>query len=398
MSDQISIIGLGYVGLPLAVAAANSGYAVIGVDKDSNKIKKIVGGSIDLDGINQSEIASLINTKKLILTTEYKSIARSEIIIICVPTPLTANHKPDLDFVLAATAELAQHMKRNALIILESTVSPGTTREILAPLIESKSNFSADDYLLVFSPERIDPANSTWGIKNTPKLVAGTTIKATNKAKSFYSKFIDDVIVCESIEIAETAKLLENSFRLLNIAFVNELSTFCSRLGIDLLKVIEAASSKPYGFMPFYPSLGAGGHCIPVDPVYLTNRASEMNTPIKILELAQEINLQTPKKYLNRLEHKIGTLSGKKILVIGISYKANVADVRESSAVTLINELRKKDAIVSWHDDLVGEWNGEKSVNLDANFDFAILASHHTYLNLNQLNGIEIYDCRSSLI
>jgi len=396
--EQVGVIGLGYVGLPLAVAAANSGFQVLGIDTNDDKIENIINGTLSIDGVRQEELVQLFQSRKLNVSTEYKLLEKSEIVVICVPTPLTENHKPDLEFVLNATGELAKHIKKDTLIILESTVSPGTTREVLAPLIEQNSDLTCDDYFLAFSPERIDPANSIWGIRNTPKLVAGTTPEATIRARSFYSRFIDNVIVCESLEIAETAKLLENSFRLLNIAFINELSSFCSSLGIDIAKVIEAASTKPYGFMPFYPSLGAGGHCIPVDPIYLTSKASAINAPIRLLDLAQEINAQSPKKFLERLNSKVGSFSGKRILVIGISYKANVADVRESPSLVLIKELRKNGAIVKWHDSLVGRWNNENSVNIGADFDFAILCVKHDNADLSQLKGIDIYDSQSSIL
>jgi UDP-N-acetyl-D-glucosamine dehydrogenase len=265
-------------------------------------------------------------------------------------------------------------------------------------LIQEKSKLNREEFLLAFSPERIDPANLTWNIKNTPKLVAGMNGAAATKAAEFYSKFINEVIMCDSLEIAETAKLLENSFRLLNIAFINELSNFCSRQGVDILKVIAAASTKPYGFMSFYPSLGAGGHCIPVDPVYLTTRASEVDASMKLLELAQEVNSDTPANYIRRLEAKVGKVENKKILVIGIGYKANVADVRESPVLTLIHVLRAKKAIVEWHDELVQDWNGENSVDLSGDFDFAILATPHNNVDLRKLNGIEIYDSRNSLL
>jgi UDP-N-acetyl-D-glucosamine dehydrogenase len=398
LTETISVIGLGYVGLPLAIAAANSGYKVIGVDKDLKKIELICGGSAQIDGIDHIELRSLIDSKQINVGTEYSAIENSKIIIVCVPTPLTKDHKPDLGFVIGATEELSPFIKKDTLIVFESTVSPGTTREVLAPLIHRNSSLKNSEYFIAFSPERIDPANLIWNVKNTPKLVAGMNTEAVNKAGEFYSKFIDKVIVCESLEIAETAKLLENSFRLLNIAFINELSNFCSRQGIDILKVIEAASNKPYGFMPFYPSLGAGGHCIPVDPVYLSTKANEVGAPTKLLELAQQINANTPKDYVKRLESKVGKVKGKRVLVIGIAYKANVADVRESSALILINELRRKKAIVNWHDELVKEWDGEKSVGLGGQFDFAIVATQHNDVDISQLNAIDIYDSRSSVI
>ena len=398
MSNSIGIIGLGYVGLPLAIEAAKSGFRVVGIDKDLQKIGLINNGNSGIEGIDENELSSLISSRKIDVTSEYSKLNAIEIIIVCVPTPLNKKHEPDLGYVIDAATKLSVYVKRGTLIIFESTVSPGTTREILAPLIQEKSKIGSEELLLAFSPERIDPANTTWNVKNTPKLVAGINGTAARMAAEFYSKFIDKVVTCDSLEIAETAKLLENSFRLLNIAFINELSNFCFRQGIDVLKVIAAASTKPYGFMPFYPGLGAGGHCIPVDPVYLTTRASEVHASMKLLELAQKVNSNTPVSYINRLESKVGKIKNKKILIVGIAYKANVADVRESPALTLIDELRAKKAVVKWHDEFVQHWNGENSVDLNTNYDFAILATFHNGVDLSKLNGIVVYDSRGSLI
>ena len=280
---------------------------------------------------------------------------------------------------------------------MESTVGPGTTRDFLVPILEQGSGLSKEDFYVAFSPERIDPLNKNWNIKNTPKIVAGLTEKSKVMAIEFYSKFIDNVIPVESLEVAETAKLLENSFRLVNISFINEISIFCKRLGIDVNDVINAASSKPYGFMPFYPSIGVGGHCIPVDPVYLANKADQIGIETRFIDLAVQINKEMPAYFVDRAEEKIGDLKGKKVLVVGVSYKPNVADVRETPVGELIKGLAKRDAEVSWHDDLVKEWNGENSVALSSDFDLAIIATPHDYLDLTKLGEVPILNTRGSI-
>jgi UDP-N-acetyl-D-glucosamine dehydrogenase len=250
---------------------------------------------------------------------------------------------------------------------------------------------------LAFSPERIDPGNKTWSLENTPKLIAGLTLTAQIKANKFYSKFILHTIICDSLEIAETAKLLENSFRLLNISFINEISIFCEKLNIDSTKVVEAASTKPYGYMPFYPGLGVGGHCIPVDPIYLANLADEIGSPLSMIESSDKINQQMPRHFVERAKNMIGGLEGKRVLVVGVAYKPNISDVRESPAVSLILGLTESGAAVSWHDDLVKEWNGEESVLLSDNYDLAILTTPHDYLDLSKLGSVPILNTRSSI-
>jgi UDP-N-acetyl-D-glucosamine dehydrogenase len=267
---------------------------------------------------------------------------------------------------------------------------------VVVPILEKESGLSRDQFLVAYSPERIDPMNKKFTIKNTPKLVAGLTPVAAVKAKEFYSKFIDQVDVCDSLEVAETAKLLENSFRLVNISFINELAMFCQKIGIDVNDVIKAASTKPYGFMPFYPSVGVGGHCIPVDPLYLAQAARAVGAPTRFIELADEINLGMPTYFVGRASEMLGGLKDKKVLVIGVSYKPNVADVRETPVEALISGLKKSGAVVSWHDDLVKSWNGESSVELGSGFDLAILATPHDYLNLSLLGNVPVLNTRGS--
>ena len=393
----ISVIGQGYVGLPLSLAAAESGFKIVGVDVNQNIVKQLNSGLTKLEDVNLFSLKEFLKNGSYSATTEFSVVSESSIILICVPTPLQNDHKPDLSYLISAVQSVGKYLSKGSLVIIESTVAPGTTRGLLVPLLEKESNLNVNEFLVAFSPERIDPQNKTWNIKNTPKLVSGLTKEAIVKAIDFYSKFIDNIIECNSIEVAEMAKLLENSFRLVNISFINEISIICQKLGIGVTDVINAAATKPYGFMPFYPSIGVGGHCIPVDPIYLSDKAREIGAPTRFIDLADEINQEMPRYFVTRAEEKFGGLASKKVLVIGVSYKPNVADVRETPVEALILCLKEKGAKVSWHDDLVKEWNGDKSVALSSDFDLAILATPHDYLDLSILGEIPILNTRSSI-
>ncbi len=397
MNSEVSVIGLGYVGLPAAIAASKSGFKVIGIDINIELVDTLNKGTSNVTDVPNSDLKNALLDKKFEASSDFALIRNSEVVLICVPTPLKGGGKPDLSFVEAATKSVARHLKKGSVLILESTVMPGVTKSVVLPLVEKFSELARTDFYLAYSPERIDPLNKTWNITNTPKLVAGLNLDSRKKAVEFYSKFVDSIIECESIEVAEIAKLLENSFRLVNISFINELSMFCDKIGVDIGSVIKAASTKPYGFMPFYPSIGVGGHCIPVDPIYLASKAEELKVPQNMINIAVEINKKMPGYFVGRAEEKIGGLKAKKILVIGVSYKPNVADVRESPVEGLIAVLRQKNAHVSWHDDLVKEWNGEKSVALTNEYDLAILATPHAYLDLTKLGDVPILNTRGSI-
>ena len=394
--NKIIIFGQGYVGLPLAIAASRVDFEVTGIDIDDQKIYGIKSGVSPVEDVTDLEISSAL------LRGNYKASSNTyihpstEIICICVPTPLGKNHQPDLDILKSAAKDVGKNLKQEMLVIIESTIQPGTTRNVVVPILEKESGLKSNQFLVAYSPERIDPMNKKFTIKNTPKLVAGLTPEAALKAKEFYSKFIDQVDVCDSLEVAETAKLLENSFRLVNISFINELAMFCQKIGIDVNDVIKAASTKPYGFMPFYPSVGVGGHCIPVDPLYLAEAAREVGAPSRFIELADEINLGMPTYFVGRASEMLGGLKDKKVLVIGVAYKPNVADVRETPVEALINGLKKSGAVVNWHDDLVKSWNGEGSVALGSGFDLAILATPHDYLDLSLLGNVPLLNTRGS--
>ena len=396
MKTKIGIIGQGYVGLPLSLAAASAGYEVLGIDSDTKKVSQINSGNSPIEDISNNEISAMIKSGSYRCLTHVDSTFDAEAILICVPTPLGSDHQPDLSYLRSAVEAAGKALKQSRLIIIESTIQPGTTRDILVPILEKASGLNRDQFLVAYSPERIDPANKTWKISNTPKLVAGLTDKAAQKTKAFYSKFINQVDICDSLEVAETAKLLENSFRLVNISFINELSIFCQKIGIDINDVIKAAATKPYGFMPFYPSVGVGGHCIPVDPIYLASAAKEAGAPTRFIELADQINLEMPNYFVGRANDVLGGLKGKKVLVIGVAYKPNVSDVRETPVASLIAGLEKSGALVSWHDDLVKTWNNQTSVPINDQYDLAIIATPHDYIQLSKLGNTPVLNTRGT--
>jgi UDP-N-acetyl-D-glucosamine dehydrogenase len=394
---KITVVGQGYVGLPLAIAAVNAGYTVYGLDNNEEKINSLGNGISIIEDLADEEIKESIDSKRYLPTTDQGVVADSEVVLICVPTPLSPDHQPDLAALTSAITTVGKNLMVGTLVIVESTIEPGTCRNVLLPILIKESGLKESDFKLAYSPERIDPTNKTWSINNTPKLVAGLTDSAADKAEVFYGKFISTITKCSSLEIAETAKLLENSFRLVNISFINELAIFCQKMGIEINEVISAAATKPYGFMPFYPSVGVGGHCIPVDPIYLAHASKAVGATSRFIELADQINQEMPGYFVGRAEKKLGGLKNKSVLVIGVSYKPNVADVRETPVEALIAGLKQKGAQVTWHDDLVKEWNGEKSVALSNKYDLAILATTHDHLDLTKLGDVPILRTRGSI-
>ena len=397
MSKAISIVGLGYIGLPLALAASNNEHDVIGIDTDKFKVDQINKGISPIEDVSDVQLNLALKNAKFMATNSFEFIQDSEITIICVPTPLDSNRKPDLSYVEKAIELISPYLVKGTLLVLESTVAPGTTRNLLPTLVEKYSKLPSSEFYYAYSSERVDPLNKNWNLKNTPKIVAGLDSESREMARVFYAGFVDQVIEAESLESAELAKLLENSFRLINISFINEFAMYCQEKGINVNEVISLASSKPYGFMPFYPSIGVGGHCIPVDPLYLADSAREIGSSTRFLDLADQINLAMPNYFINRAIAILESLKEKKILVIGISYKPNVADVRESPVMALVAGLTQNGAVVSWHDNLVKEWNGEKSVALSNKYDLAILATPHDYLDLTKLGDVPILNTRGSI-
>ena len=395
--NKVGIVGLGYVGLPTAVFAAESGYLVCGFDTNEEKVKQIKACVSYIEDIESVRVRNVVVNKLLSAHNQVEGLNNSDIIVICVPTPISQSRKPDLTYLLEATSGVAKVLKAGTLVIIESTVEPGTIRNIIVPILEKESNLARDKFMVAYSPERIDPGNKKWNLGNVPKLISGMNQESIDSAKTFYAKFVNELIECPSFEVAETAKLLENSFRYINISFVNELSMFCKNLGINIMDVVNAASTKPYGFMPFYPGIGVGGHCIPVDPLYLANKAREIGAPTEFIDLADRINQKMPGYFVERAEERLGGLSEKKILVVGVAYKPNISDVRETSAKALITGLRSKGADVYWHDDLVKKWDGENSVPLSNSYDLAILATPHDYLDLSKLGLVPLLNTKSSI-
>jgi UDP-N-acetyl-D-glucosamine dehydrogenase len=385
------------VGLPIAILIAEHGHKVVGIDLNKQRVEALNSGQSPIEDISGSDLVNVLEKNLYYASNDFNNVSECQIIIICVPTPLTSEKLPDLSYLEKAILSITPYLKKDSLIVIESTISPGTTRNYIGPLIENSTKLRGEDYLLSFSPERIDPRNSLWTLKNTPKLVSGINTKSCQAAKDFYSEFIEEIVVCESLEIAETAKLLENSFRLINISFINEIAMFCQKFGIDVNEVIRAAETKPYGFMSFYPSIGIGGHCIPVDPIYLSKTANDVGSPTKMIDLAVNINNEMPLYFLGRAEEIIGNLKSKRILLIGVSYKPNVADVRETPVEKLMLGLREKGSKVFWHDDFVKEWNGEKSVPITSDYDLAIIAAPHDNLDLNNLGSVPVLNTRSSI-
>ena len=391
MSLKVAIVGQGYVGLPLAMAAVGAGHSVVGIDSDAGLVSSLSSGVSVIEDVSDSELAAAIKSGYSV-SGSFSAVGDCSVVVVCVPTPLDAAGAPDISVLVGAVSSVASVVKPGVLVIVESTIATGTIRKVIAPILEAK--LGVGNFDLVYSPERIDPLNKKWGVKNTPKLVAGLSEVALSRAVSFYSGFVSTVVPGSSVEVIETAKLLENSFRFVNISFINEISVLCDALGIDVLEVIEAAASKPYGFMPFYPGAGVGGHCIPVDPIYLASAARDAGSPSRFIELARDINSAMPAYFVGRAVEKLGTLPGKKIIVIGVAYKANVSDTRESAAEKLIDLLRGAGAIVSWHDDVVGTWRGEESSALSASFDLAILVTPHDGLDMAALSSVPVINTR----
>jgi len=387
---RVAIIGQGYVGLPLAIAAATAGHEVVGIDSNPDLVSRILEGKSPIGDLTDLDIATAVSSGRYHASQSFEPIAQTEIVIICVPTPLDTDHKPDLSCLTSALISVSQYLAPNALVINESTVAPGTTRETIANLL----NLAGVPYEVAYSPERIDPANKDWKVTNTPKLVAGLTDQAAERAASFYRSFIDSITIGSSLEVIETAKLLENSFRLINISFINEIAQFCTAMQIDVREVIAAAATKPYGFMPFYPSAGVGGHCIPVDPKYLSSKADEMGIPSRFIDLAHQINLELPSYFAGVATGKLGTLKNKSILLVGVAYKPDVADIRQTPAIGLMNALRQAGAEVWWHDDLVQTLNGESSVALTNTHDLAILVNPHSHCDLTLLGATPVLNTR----
>jgi UDP-N-acetyl-D-glucosamine dehydrogenase len=378
---KVAILGQGYVGQTLSVGAASAGFNVVGIDLNADLIQSLIQRKSFVPGISSSILDSLYVNEKYLPTTSFELLVDCQIIVIAVPTPVDINRNPDLTFVLKACESIAKFSKSNALIISESTSYPGTLRNLIKPTIEKNSNMKFE---YAVAPERVDPGNEKWNLTNTTRVISGLTESATDKAIDFYSNFCASIYRATSPEVAEAAKLLENTFRQVNIALVNEFSNVLANLNISANEVAEAAASKPFGFMKFIPSIGVGGHCIPVDPEYLTYFAKSKGISSPLTDAANKINIERPSKVVDRIEKYLSfKLNGQRIQVAGIAYKTGVPDIRESPAIALILELRKIGAIVTWHDPVVNEWLNEKTTQLDPRIDLGLIVTPHSEIDFN---------------
>lgn len=372
---KVAIIGQGYVGLTIASFAANH-HEVIGFDNREEVVANLNQGKSHIEGVSSENLAAQIEKRRYFATSDPTKLADAEIVVIAVPTPLDPDRKPDLSFIESACKTIGENVTAPSLIINESTSFPGTVRNYIKPAIERHSRKHIS-HLYSVSPERVDPGREDWNQKNTPRLYSGLTKEATEKTKDFYSTFCENLIEVSTPEVAEAAKLFENTFRQVNIALVNEFAIIANALGIPVNETLHAASTKPYGFMKFMPSAGVGGHCIPVDPSYLSYAANQNGVAAKFIDLANKVNLDMPKYVVSRVEtDNGGSLNGKTVQVIGVSYKPNVADVRETPAQLVIDELLSRGALVTWHDPVVKSWEGNNSESLGGS-EISIIVTRH---------------------
>ena len=395
----LAIIGQGYVGLPLAMAAVDAGWTVIGVDNFEPKVSQINSGSSPVEDISDGQLKFAIAKGVYKATSDYQAVSQASVITICVPTPLDEKREPDLSLLRNATTQIAPFVSNETLVINESTSYPGTLREIIIPTVDELKPSESHTVYFASAPERVNPGDATWNQKNTPRLVGAIDEASKDRALEFYASICDATVSVSTPEVAETAKLLENSFRLVNIALINELTQVCSALGISIQEVVDAASSKPYGYMPFRPGVGVGGHCIPVDPLYLTWWARKNGKGASIVESADSINREMPKYVGNRALSLIPTaITNPRILILGVSYKSGVADVRESPVSDLRRYLIERGALVSWHDPLVSKWEDSVGSSINADCDLAILATFQPGMDLDQLvsKGTIILDCTNT--
>ena len=366
-SANVGIIGMGYVGLPLAVEVAKAGFDVRGFEISAERVKMLNNGENYIGDVDNNELRSLARDGRLLATVDFEGISNCDIVIVCVPTPLDVFKQPDLSYIVNAAREISKYMKSGTLVVLESTTFPGTTEDIMKPILEETGKICGEDFFLAFSPERVDPGNQSFKTGNTPKVVGGCGVKSTSLAKAFYEKVLHaPIFVVNSPREAEMTKILENTFRIVNIALANEMAIVAERMGINIWEVIDAASTKPFGFMPFYPGPGVGGHCIPIDPFYLTYIARKYDYHTRLIELAGEINNSMPEYVVERLMKLLNAqkkcLNGSKVVLIGLAYKNDISDLRESPALDVLRILEENGALVNIVDPYIQhfDWHGTK--------------------------------------
>lgn len=408
---EIGIVGLGYVGLSLTVEFLRSGFEVYGIDNDNEKVDRMNAGEFPDQEVARSIINPAINSNQFHISQNYDVLAHVDCIIICVPTPLRQTKDPDMRYIMQAVAEVRKYLHRGTLVILESTTYPGTTEEVLLDELENQNFKVGKDFFLAFSPERVDPGNSKYGTKNTPKVVGGITSECTEMAKALYEQVIDNVVPVSSAATAEMVKLLENTFRAVNIGLVNEIAMACNILNIPVWEVIEAAATKPFGFMPFFPGPGLGGHCIPIDPLYLSWKLKTLNYKARFIELASEINTYMPEYCLNRIVQLLNknkqSIYGSDILILGVAYKKDVEDTRESPALDIIRLLENNGATVDYHDPYVpnfqvDEKSSKRSIQLTPKsikkYRLVVVITDHSCFDYKMIQNSAhlIFDTRNS--
>ncbi len=410
---QVGILGLGYVGLPLAAAFGAAGFHVTGFDLDPRKVNAINQGESYVQDVSSEQIAGLVKTGRLTATTDFSSLSQCDAVSICVPTPLRKTGDPDMSFILSATDELARYVHPGMIIVLESTTYPGTTREVLLPKLGKEKNLVAGkDFFLAFSPERVDPGREDWTTLNTPKVIGGITEECGEVAAAWYAQALKTVVPVSSAETAELSKLLENTFRMINVGLVNELAIMCERLGVDVWEVIDAAASKPFGFMKFTPGPGLGGHCIPIDPLYLSWKMKAFQYNARFIELAADINTNMPRYVVSRVidafNDRGSTLKGSKCLVLGAAYKPDIDDIRESPALDVIGLLQKKGAAVSYHDPYIPRLRTHDDIEMVSvpdvmeavrNADCVVIITNHSSYDYDAIleEARFIFDSRNAL-
>ncbi len=405
----IGVVGLGYVGLPLAMAFAKKGFHVIGVETDMDRIKKLWRKESYISDVPASELRSVLSRGSFRATDDFSALKKVEVILICVPTPLKGKYHPNISYIKQAIRSVSANIRSGALIILESTTYPGTTDEVILPLLERSGLKHGRDFYLCFSPERIDPGNKNYPVEKIPKIMGGISPEATCRASLVYAKIINKVVPVSSSRVAETAKLLENTFRLVNIGLIDEMSMMCHKMGISIWEVIEAAKTKPFGFMPFYPGPGVGGHCIPKDPLYLYWKARQFGFKSRFIKLASEIISNMPgyiaERVVSLLRKKAKLISKSRVLVIGATYKKDIKDLRQSPALDVIECLRKKGIAIAYHDPLIPYLKFRqidlKSVKLSQknlkNYDCIVIATDHSTIKFDSIlkNAKCIFDARN---
>ena len=398
-SKVLAIIGQGYVGLPLAMAAVDAGWSVIGIEKSASRVEQLNSGSSPVEDISDERLDKAIAANKFVASNDPADVSYASVVTICVPTPLDEARNPDLELLESATRDVAPHLSPGTLLVSESTSYPGTLRDVIIPLVNSLKSSDASELFYASAPERVNPGDPVWDQKNTPRLVGGIDEESQKRALAFYNSICDSVVATSTPEIAEAAKILENTFRLVNIAMINEFTQLCSAQGINVHEVINAAATKPYGFMPFRPGVGIGGHCIPVDPLYLTWWARKGGQVASLVERADEIANQMPIYVAERsLALVKGSTGSPKVLIMGVAYKPGVGDVRETPASALREALIARGAEVAWVDPLVPLWEGTKPVDGAWDCDVAIVATNQPGLNVKSLlaKSIPVLDCTNN--